>query len=177
MKKCCPNVPRKFSSPSPSPSELDSSLPENNWASCSSVIACFTIRQHAVIVAVTLVALIPLWQIQVKNLHWRNVSFFLKVRLRCFVWALVGPTWSPSRFNFSKEKHCEVPLSVHQWKEEIKTRMQAPFYHHSCCFKGAWRDHDLNHIFAHCSLSFYSLDFKFSNFVCPSELYLLIWFF
>ena len=31
--------------------------------------------------------------------------------------------------------------------------------------------------FAHCSLIFYYLYFKFSNFVCPSELHPLIWFF
>ena len=43
--------------------------------------------------------------------------------------------------------------------------------------RGAWRDRDTNDIFAHCSLIFYFLDFKFSNFVCPSELHPLIWFF
>ena len=32
-------------------------------------------------------------------------------------------------------------------------------------------------IFSHCSLIFYFLDFKFSNFVYPSELHPLIWFF
>ena len=42
---------------------------------------------------------------------------------------------------------------------------------------GAWSDRDTNDIFAHCSLIFYFLDFKFSNFVCPSELHPLIWFF
>ena len=42
--------------------------------------------------------------------------------------------------------------------------------------RGAWRDRDTNDIFAHCSLIFYFLDFKFSNFVCLSELYPLIWF-
>ena len=42
--------------------------------------------------------------------------------------------------------------------------------------RGAWRDRDTNDIFAHCSLIFYFLDFKFSNFVCPSELHRLIWF-
>ena len=41
----------------------------------------------------------------------------------------------------------------------------------------AWRDRDTNDIFAHCSLNFYFLDFKFSNFVCPSELHPFIWFF
>ena len=43
--------------------------------------------------------------------------------------------------------------------------------------RGAWRDRDTNDIFAHCSLIFYFLDFKFSNFVCPSALHRLIWFF
>ena len=43
--------------------------------------------------------------------------------------------------------------------------------------RGAWSDRDTNDIFAHCSLIFYYLDFKFSNFVCPYELHPLIWFF
>ena len=43
--------------------------------------------------------------------------------------------------------------------------------------RGAWSDRDTNDIFAHCSLIFYYLDFKFSNFVCPSELHPFIWFF
>ena len=43
--------------------------------------------------------------------------------------------------------------------------------------RGAWSDRDTNDIFAHCSLIFYNLDFKFSNFVCPSELHPLIRFF
>ena len=47
----------------------------------------------------------------------------------------------------------------------------------SVLLRGAWRDRDTNDIFAHCSLIFYFLDFKFSNFVCLSELYRLIWFF
>ena len=42
---------------------------------------------------------------------------------------------------------------------------------------GAWKDRDTNDIFAHWSLTFYFLDFKFSTFVCPSELQPLIWFF
>ena len=42
---------------------------------------------------------------------------------------------------------------------------------------GAWRDRDTNDIFAHCSLISYFLDFKFSNFICLSELNSLIWFF
>ena len=56
---------------------------------------------------------------------------------------------------------------------------------HFCCLfvslfvylRGAWSDRDTNDIFAHCSLIFYFLDFKFSNFFCPSELHPLIWFF
>ena len=43
--------------------------------------------------------------------------------------------------------------------------------------RGAWRDRDTNDIFAHCSLIFYFLDFKFSNFVRLFELHPLIWFF
>ena len=44
--------------------------------------------------------------------------------------------------------------------------------------RGAWRDRDPNDIFAHCFfITFDFLDFKCSNFVCPSELHPLIWFF
>ena len=43
--------------------------------------------------------------------------------------------------------------------------------------RGAWTDRDTNDIAAHCSLISYFLDFKFSNFVCLSELHPLIWFF
>ena len=48
---------------------------------------------------------------------------------------------------------------------------------HFATLRGAWRDRDTNNIFAHCSLTFYFLYLKFSNFVCPSELHPLIWFF
>ena len=41
----------------------------------------------------------------------------------------------------------------------------------------AWRDRDTNDIFVHCSLIVYLLEFKFSNYVCPSVLHRLIWFF
>ena len=51
------------------------------------------------------------------------------------------------------------------------------FHFSSRALRGAWSDRDTNDIFAHCSLIFYYLDFKFSNFVCPSELHPLIWFF
>ena len=43
--------------------------------------------------------------------------------------------------------------------------------------RGAWSDRDTNDMFARCSLIFYFLDLKFSNFVCPSELHPLRWFF
>ena len=43
--------------------------------------------------------------------------------------------------------------------------------------RGAWSDRDTNDIFAHCSLIFHFFDFKFSNFVCPSELHPLVRFF
>ena len=45
------------------------------------------------------------------------------------------------------------------------------------CLRGAWSDRDTNDIFAHCSLIFHFLDFKFSNFICLFELHPLIWFF
>ena len=45
--------------------------------------------------------------------------------------------------------------------------------HHS--LRGAWRDCDPNDIFAYYSLIYYFLDFKFSNFVCSSELHPLVW--
>ena len=43
--------------------------------------------------------------------------------------------------------------------------------------RGAWRDRDTNDIFCSLLPHFYFLDFKFSNFVCPSEFHPLIWFF
>ena len=39
-----------------------------------------------------------------------------------------------------------------------------------------WRDRDPNDISADCFFISYFLDFKFSKYVCPSELHLLIWF-
>ena len=48
---------------------------------------------------------------------------------------------------------------------------------HRNVLRGAWSDRDTNDIFAHCSLIFYFIDFKFSNIVCPSELHPLMWFF
>ena len=51
----------------------------------------------------------------------------------------------------------------------------------TCCtcrkLRGARRDRDTNDLFAHCSLIFYFLDIRFSNFVFPSELHPFIWFF
>ena len=49
--------------------------------------------------------------------------------------------------------------------------------HREWGLRGAWRDRDTNDIFARCSLISYFLDFKFSNFICLSELHPLIWFF
>ena len=43
--------------------------------------------------------------------------------------------------------------------------------------RGAWRDRDTNDIFAHCSLIFYFIDFKFSNFFWLTALHPFIWFF
>ena len=60
---------------------------------------------------------------------------------------------------------------LHAQKNEKESRLTVSH------LRGAWSDRDTNDIFAHCSLIFYFLDFKFSNFVCPSELHPLIWFF
>ena len=59
----------------------------------------------------------------------------------------------------------------------LKVWWRSKQYRISGRLRGAWRDRDTNDIFAHCSLVFYFLDFKFSNFVCPSVFYRLIWFF
>ena len=42
--------------------------------------------------------------------------------------------------------------------------------------RGAWRDRDRSNIFGYCSLFFYCLDFKLSNFASPSELHPFVWF-
>ena len=84
--------------------------------------------------------------------------------------------------NFSFEFFCKIftedashPLLYHGAKKSKMTKNSnqggGP------ALRGAWSDRDTNDIFAHCSLIFYFLDFKFSNFVCPSELHPLIWFF
>ena len=57
---------------------------------------------------------------------------------------------------------------VQKVKNDQKLKSRGP------ALRGVWSDRDTNDIFAHCSLTFYFLDFKFSNFVCPSELYPLI---
>ena len=41
---------------------------------------------------------------------------------------------------------------------------------------GAWRDRDLNDIFAHCALVLYFFYLKFSNYICPSDLHPWIFF-
>ena len=65
-----------------------------------------------------------------------------------------------------------VELMVARHKFFAVKNIQCPFQ-----LRGAWKDRDTNDIFAHCSLIFYFLDLKFSNFVCLSELQPLIWFF
>ena len=42
-------------------------------------------------------------------------------------------------------------------------------------FKGSVEKSRHERHFAHCSLILYFIDFKFSKFVCPSELHLLVW--
>ena len=59
-----------------------------------------------------------------------------------------------------------------KWIESIRSRIIV-----GTSVRGAWSDRDTNDIFAHSSLIFYYLDFKFSTFVCPSKLHALIWFF
>ena len=72
----------------------------------------------------------------------------------------------------------DVRHSCHEWMQLIvvaPTRMCKLIVYGT--LRGAWRDRDTNDIFAHCSLISYFLDFKFSNFICLSELHPLIWFF
>ena len=74
---------------------------------------------------------------------------------------LSGPEWNHSySWLLSKENDLEMKLTWQLGR-----------------LRGAWSDRDTNDIFAHCSLIFYFLGLKFSNFVCPSELHPLIWFF
>ena len=68
-----------------------------------------------------------------------------------------------------------VMMKALQWTHIVFSRQNLVIF--SFHLRGAWRDRDTNDIFAHCSLIFYFLDFKFSNFVCPSKLHPLIWFF
>ena len=65
------------------------------------------------------------------------------------------------------------------WKLHKKFKAKVGQMCHKSCplLRGAWSDRDTNNIFAHCSLIYYFLDFKFSNFVSPSQLHPLIWFF
>ena len=90
---------------------------------CSSMIACFAVRQPAVIVVIVIVAFIALsaWQIQVRESHKRGVIFFVKEMLQRFVWVYARLTKLTSSFDFLGEKCCRVPLSKHRWKEEMKT--------------------------------------------------------
>ena len=62
-----------------------------------------------------------------------------------------------------------------KWRRPRYTLINSQY--HDSALRGAWSDRDTNDIFAHCSLIFYFLDFKFSNLFCLSELHPLIWFF
>ena len=77
--------------------------------------------------------------------------------------------------SFSWVSEGPSPLKETQAVKKIFLKMITG--HHPRALRGAWRDRDTNDIFAHCSLIFYFLDFKFSNFVYPSVLHRLIWFF
>ena len=82
--------------------------------------------------------------------------------MESFSWVSEGP--SPL-----KETQTVKKIFLKMIKSRVTTRGPS--------LRGAWSDRDTNDIFAHCSLIFYYLDFKFSNFVCPFELHPLIWFF
>ena len=86
------------------------------------------------------------------------------------------PRLSPPLFLAAKKKKKKKEEKINHASSEWhlkKKNIQAA----EAKLRGGWRDCDTNDIFAHCSLVFYFLDFKFSNFVCPSELHPLIWFF
>ena len=70
--------------------------------------------------------------------------------------------------------HCLIPCFHCACTDVTRPLRNTP---QQSTLRGAWSDRDTNDIFAHCSLIFYFLDLKFSNFVCPSELHPLIWFF
>ena len=71
---------------------------------------------------------------------------------------------------------CPSTLSI-PWCKKVKNDQKLKSRGGGPALRGAWRDCDTNDIFAHCSLIFYFLDFKFFNFVCLSELHSLIWLF
>ena len=91
-----------------------------------------------------------------------------------------SPRWSPLRmrtkvasfFIFFQELSNKKKIKALRPKmTKIASRGGGP------ALRGAWRDRDLDDIFAHCSFIFYFLDFEYSNFVCLSELHPFIWFF
>ena len=89
----------------------------------------------------------------------------------------LGPP-SRQRSPESERPRLVSPASTRtQYRLRNPLSLAAPHAVLSIVLRGAWSDRDTNDIFAHCSLIFYFLDFKFSNFVCPSELHPLIWFF
>ena len=96
--------------------------------------------------------------------HFNHANIFCtsrnKIRCRQFVMR--------SRTIYQKNRRC-------RWNKKVKDNSNARECDEKSFLRGAWRDRDTNDIFAHCSLIFYFLDFKFSKFVCPSELHPFIW--
>ena len=74
--------------------------------------------------------------------------------------------------NFAQDWSDRLSLRLRQQANNLRRRLRSLGQN-----RGAWRDRDTNDIFAHCSLISYFLDFKFSNFICLSELHPLIWIF
>ena len=87
-----------------------------------------------------------------------------------------GSSFDQFSFEFFYEnfhRRCLFASSV-PWCKKIKKDQNSN--QRGLAIRGAWSDRNTNDIFAQCPLIFYFVDFKFSNFVCPSELHPLIWF-
>ena len=116
------------------------------------------------------------------GIQWRPATQFHCPKLYTFCWALPPSVYVCDRVIVA-DKTTKMPncgRKYDSWRDAFLLpieNMNQEFKYQQKLFKRAWRDRDTNGIFAHCSLIFYFLDFKFSNFVCPSELHPLIWFF
>ena len=86
-------------------------------------------------------------------------------------------TYSVVRFIKSAKASLETCFISLYWRTLCKQKKKKICRFTIIELRGAWSDRDTNDIFAHCSLIFCFLDFKFSNFFCPSELHPSIWFF